>query len=66
MVAATAGGDGAVVMAGFTAGSDEDTQNWRWDAVAVKLDANGEQEWVWRVKLNISSRFHLVYNSAIF
>lgn len=53
MVATAAGGDGAVVMAGFTAEGNVYRQNWRWDAVAVKLDVNREQERMWQEKKNI-------------
>lgn len=49
MRAAVVGGDNSVVMVGVSIGNY--SQGDEWNAVAVKLDASGEQVWIWQVNI---------------
>lgn len=48
-LAAAAGDDGSVILAGFSGGGWEGTNRGKEDFAAVKLDADGAVLWKWQV-----------------
>ena len=55
-MAVAMGGDGSVVLAGYTCGNWITTQVGACDVAVAKLDLNGTLLWTWQVT-NVSRRF---------